>query len=55
MATKEVFFCEMLSVWIFEKLGISHNPKTPVENPTTRRLEAAWKVEQTTLVPAGLK
>jgi hypothetical protein len=37
------------------KEGISQSPKTPFENPTMRREDAAWKVDETTLVPGWRK
>ena len=55
MAREDIFSCEILSVWIFVKSGISHKPNTPVENPTTSKLAEAWKAVQTTLVLGRLK
>jgi hypothetical protein len=55
IATDEIFSCEMLRVWIFVNDGSSQSPNTPLENPTTRRLEDGWKVVQTTFVCGRLK
>ena len=51
MATDEIFSLEIDRVCIGVKVGISHNPNTPVENPTIKRFEDEWNVAQTTFVP----
>jgi len=55
MATDEIFSLEIDNVWIGVKVGISHKPNTPVENPTIKRFEDEWNVAQTTFVPGWLK
>jgi hypothetical protein len=51
MATDEIFSFDIDNVWIGVKVGISHRPNTPVENPTIKRFDKGWKVAQTTFVP----